>query len=76
MFRYLDPEQLLEELCVDVCEQVVGKVQLGQEVQARETLWIQAGANGKASFPNTTEENQPCNNTSFIGIRGGAFTWK
>lgn len=39
---YLDPEQLFEELCVDVCEQVVGKVQLGQEVQAREALWTQA----------------------------------
>lgn len=30
---------------MDVCEQVVRKVQLGQEVQAREALWIKAVAN-------------------------------
>lgn len=53
VFLYLNLEQLFEELRVDGCQQVVGKVQLGQEVQARETLWIQAVTNRKAS--NTTE---------------------
>lgn len=61
---YLDPEQLFEELRVEVCEQVVGKVQLGQEVQAGEALRIQAvGIKSSRITP------------GFTGIQGSVLKW-